>query len=1080
MEEPTVDGRTRDQLERELLERAAGYTTDWDPGTADAGTTLISLFARFEEDVLRRLNGLPHKHRVAFLDALGFERRPPQSARVPLTFTTTTDMDGNAVVPGGTQATAEGDDGETVTFEIPRDEGFEATAATLTSVYSVAPESNSIHEHGDLLEDSDGAVTLFGGTDSQRHEFYIGHEDLLNVDGGSTVTLRMETGDGERIEEHVEWAYAAEHEEGSGWEPLPRETPDVLEGTLTEDVALEEKMRRVSDRIQQFDERERETGEEQYEPRFTVPGGTAPVTVAGTESRWIRGRVTGEDPAAFEIDIDSVTLDVESGADGREESRPSMVLSNDVPVSVTDGAFRPFGRMPQPPATLYIAAEDALTKHGGEVSVSFAAPEESPDGADTGDTADETEAVADGKGADDGGGQLMAERAGPLSGPPELSWEYWNGNGWTQLTLETDETDNFQSPGSVGFTVPEDLSATTVSGHEDFWIRARLVSGNYGQPQYEVTADGSRGRLVQRPDPPVFGDITLQYGRRGVTPDAVVTSNDAATRVEPVEPDEEPLTPFVGLPDGSQTLYLGFDAVLQEGPVNLHIPMLDKSYPRGFEPAVRWEYCRDPASGTWRKLDTYDGTEGLTERGIVSINFPSPTVPFERFGERRHWIRARVTREPFVTADEETDTEEPSGEDGRVYEHERTHTGRARGAEQESREPPAVSDIRLNTQWAYNERTVEETLGESDGSPGQTFHCSSTPITDASVWVDESGSMPESKQREFESTHPDRVRREQTSDGERFWVRWEEVSDFLDSGTESRHYRLNRTAGTVAFGDGQAGGIPPDGDGNVEAVYQTGGGSEGNLETGAITDLRSSVPHIDAVTNRSPSDGGTDVESLEETLSRAPTQLRNRGRAVSADDFEQIARESSRQLAMVRCEPEMDETGGQTPGWVTLLVIPRERRARPTPSLELRQRVREAVSERAPATLVGHDANRIIVRGPDYAELSVETTVETRGVESVTNLKNAVEGALSDFFHPLTGNRDGEGWSFGTAPRLSRLATLVESTAGVDRVRDISMTIEAGGEERIVRDPGKQPVLARDEMVSSGTHEVNVVMRGRR
>jgi len=1075
MEEPTVDGRTRDQLERELLERAAAYTTDWDPGTADAGTTLISIFARFEADVLRRLNGLPHKHRVAFLDALGFERRPPQSARVPLTFTTTTDMDGNAVVPGGTQATAEGEDGETVTFEIPREEGFEATAATLRSVYSVTPGSNSIYEHGELLADGDGAVTLFEGADSQRHELYIGHEELLNVDGGSTVTVRMETGDGERIEEHVEWEYAAAHEEGSSWEPLPRETPDVLEGTLGEDVPLEEKMRRVSDRIQQFGERARETGVEQYEPQFTVPGGTTPVTVAGVESRWIRGRVTGDDPEAFEIDIDSITLDIESAADGREESRPSMVLSNDVPISVTDGAFRPLGRMPQPPAALYIAAEDALTKRGGEVSVSFAPPEESPDGAGTDDTGGGAEAVADGTGED--GGTPMTERAGPLSGPPELSWEYWNGNGWTQLVLETDGTDEFQSPGSVEFTVPEDLSATTVSGHDDFWIRARLVSGNYGQPQYEVTADGARGRLVQRPDPPVFGDITLRYGRRGVTPETVVTSNNATTRVER---DEEPLTPFVGLPEGSQTLYLGFDAVLQDGPVNLHVPMRDKSYPRGFEPAVRWEYCRDPASGSWRKLDTYDGTEGLTERGIVSINFPNPTVPFERFGEHRHWIRARVTREPFVTAEGETDTGESTGEDGRVYEHERTHAGRARGAEQESREPPAVSDIRRNTQWAYNERTVEETLGESDGSPGQAFNCSSTPITDASVWVDESGSMPESKQREFESANPDRVRREQTGDGARFWVQWEEVSDFLDSEGESRHHRLNRTAGTVAFGDGQAGGIPPDGDENVEAVYQTGGGSEGNLDAGAITDLRSSVAHIDAVTNRSPSDGGTDVESLAETLSRAPTQLRNRGRAVSADDFEQIARESSRQLAMVRCEPEMDETGGQTPGWVTLLVIPRERRARPTPSLELRQRVREAVSERAPATLVGHDANRIIVRGPDYAELSVETTVETRGVESVTNLKNAVEGALSGFFHPLTGNRDGEGWSFGTAPRLSRLTTLVESTAGVDRVQEMSMTIEAGGEERIVRDPEKQPVLARDEMVSSGTHEVNVVMRGRR
>jgi uncharacterized phage protein gp47/JayE len=1074
-ENPTVDGRTRDEIEATLRERSAAYTTDWDPHTADAGTTLLALFSRFEMDLLRRLNGLPHKHRVAFLDTLGFERRPPQSARVPLTVTTTADIEGNVVLPGGTQATAETDDGETVTFEIPHEEGFEATAATLTGAYSVTPATNSIYDHGDPADTDE--IRLFTGTDRQRHELYIGHADLLTLDRGSTVTVRMETGDGDRIEDQVQWEYFGEAEDGTtGWQPLPRETPDVLEGTLEEDVALAEKMQQVSDRIQQFGERERESGEEYYEPTFTLPGPTAATTVADVESRWIRGRVTGDDPAAFEIAVDSVALDVESAADGREESRPSMVLSNDVPVSVTDGAVRPFGRMPQPPATLYLAAEDALTKHGGEVEVQFAPPEDPPE-------PDET----DTNGTGDDAARLTTERAGPLSGPPELSWEYWNGNGWTRLVLSEDGTDNFQSAGAVTFTVPDDLGSTTVSGHDEFWIRARLVSGNYGQPQYEVTGDGARGQLVQRPEPPVFGDITLRYGKRGVEPGAVVTANNATTRVEslesgdeePLEPgDEEPLTPFLGLPDETQTLYLGFDAPLREGPLNLHVPMADKSYPRGFEPAVRWEYCRNPESGTWKKLDTHDGTEGLTERGIVSINFPQPTTAFERFGAHRHWIRARVTREPFVADDPETASEQSTGE-GRVSEHERPHVGRARGAEQESREPPTLEAIRPNTQWAYNERTVEETLGGSDGSPDQTFSCEHTPITDASVWVDESGSLPESEQRGLEADRPDDVRHD-LGDGTGFWVCWTEVSDFLHSEAESRHYKLDRTTGTVTFGDGQAGAIPPGGEENIEAVYQTGGGSEGNVPAGAVTDLRSSVARIDAVRNLRPSDGGTDVESLEETLSRAPAQLRNRGRAVSADDFEQIATEASRQLATVRCEPEMDETGGRTPGWVTLLVIPRERRARPTPSLELRQRVREAVGERAPATLVGQDANRVVVRGPDYAEVSVSTTVETRGVESVTNLKKAVEESLSSFFHPLTGGRDGEGWAFGTAPRLSRLATLVESTADVDRVRDISMTIRAGGEERIVRDPERQPALARDEMVSSGTHEVDVTMEGRR
>jgi hypothetical protein len=176
----------------------------------------------------------------------------------------------------------------------------------------------------------------------------------------------------------------------------------------------------------------------------------------------------------------------------------------------------------------------------------------------------------------------------------------------------------------------------------------------------------------------------------------------------------------------------------------------------------------------------------------------------------------------------------------------------------------------------------------------------------------------------------------------------------------------------------------------------------------------------------------------------------------------------------------MDEAGDRTPGWVTLLIIPRERRDRPTPSLELRQRVRDAVGERAPATLVGASRNRIVVRGPEYAEASVEATVDTRGVESITNLRNTIEASLDAFFHPLTGGGDGEGWSFGTAPRLSRLSTLVEAAEGVDRVRTISMTVETASEEKMIRDPERTPVLSRDEMISSGTHDIDVVMRGQR
>ena len=1066
-ESPTIDDRSREELLETLRKRATNYTEEWDPHTEDAGTTLLYLFTRFGTDIINRLNDVPHKHRVAFLNALDFDRRPPQSARVPLTFRTTSDIDTNVVVSGGTQVTAETDDGETVIFEIPQDDGFEATPATLEQVYTVDPGDNAIYRHDGIL-DGAARVRLFSGDDLQNHEFYLGHEDLLNLEGGSTVTLTMGTASEEILDERVEWEYFGENEAGDpGWHPLPRETPDVIDDPFDDETALAEKMQRVSERIQLLGEDATDAGGENlYEPTFRLPGPTAGATVAGTESRWIRGTVPGDRPSDFEIEIDSVRLDIESGAVGAEKRRPTMVLSNDVPLSVGDGEFYPFGRMPQPPTTLYLASEEAFTKRGGAVTVQFVAPET--------EQGDETDA------ADEEGTRMTANLGGPLAGDPEISWEYWNGNGWTQLGLEADETDRLRTDGAVAFSVPDDFESTTVSGHDDYWIRARLVGGNYGQPQYNVTDEGARGELIQSPDPPVFSDITVSYGQRGAGFEHVHTHNNESYQAALSPEDErltgdheEPLAPFAGLPDETQTLYLGFDAPLREGPINLHIPLADKAYPRGFEPTIRWEYCTNPAGWNWEKLDVYDGTEGLTERGIVSVNFPAETTAFELFGTNQHWVRARITREEFVT---EPATHTVPGDGGGAVED----GSAAPPADGEVPSPPTVEGIHPNTQWAYNERTVEETLGGSDGSPHQEFRCGNVPITEAAVWVDEAGSLSGSEQAELVENRPEEVRREETASGERFWVQWTEVDDFLDSDGSQRQYRLDRTNGTITFGDGQEGAIPPTGDGSIRAVYQTGGGSAGNVDAESVTDLRSSISRIDAVTNLRPSDGGTDTESLDQAVERAPKQIKNRGRAVTAEDFEQIATESSRQLAKVRCEPEMDGTGDRTPGWVTLLVIPRERRDRPTPSLELRQRVKTAVSERAPATLVGYDEKRIVVRGPDYAAVSVETTVDTEGVESVTNLKNEIEETLAAFFHPLTGGRDGDGWTFGSAPRLSQLTTLIESTEGVDRVQDIAMTIETTAAEKIIRDPGKTPVLSQDEMISSGTHDVSVIMRGKR
>jgi predicted phage baseplate assembly protein len=1075
---PVVDGRSRAELLAELEALADGYVDEWDGSSPDSGTTLLQVAARFEADVVRRLDGVPEKHRTAFLDALDFSRRPPQSARVPLTVRTTGDIDTNVVVPGGTQAAAETEDGETEVFEIPADEGFEATPAALSEAYALDPVTDTVVDHGPALT-AGRPTTLLDGENEQTHVCYLGHGDLLNLEAGSTVTVRLLTSADERlVEEGLDWEYYGEDDDGEeGWHPLPQETTDVVDS----EAGLQDLRAAVEERIEAFAGTDvSEWGNTPFELTFRFPGPTADVAVAGTESRWLRVRARESADAYFDMEVESLSLTVERGGDDDDSGAvPEELLSNDVPLSVQgDEDIYPFGRLPQPPTTMYLASEEALTKKGATIQVRFGAPrdgDDDPEGGDSTGGDDAKEDDSDGEAS----GQTTAGTmgAGLLSGDPEISWEYWDGDGWSRLGLVADGTDSFREAGTVRFQVPPDLSTTSVSGHEDYWLRARLVGGNYGQPRYEIAEGGGRGELVERPDPPQFGRVTLHYGQEGEPFQQVVTHNNAS--FETVDTGTEPLalSPFERVPDDAQTLYLGFDDVLRNGPVNLFVPTSDERYPRTFDPGMRWEYCLDPEHGRWEKLEVQDGTEGLTERGIVSINFPEATTAFELFGTSAHWLRVRVTGDAFYRG--------PTGpavrrEGERTIEHKRED----RSAVADLPRSPTLEGVYPNTQWAYNERTVSgEILGSSDGSHDQVFACNTAPVTDIELWVDEADALSTSERRALERERPDAVDRvPESGDPVEFWVRWQAVEDFLDSDAEARHYRVDRTSGTVSFGDGQRGAIPPAGENNVRVTYKTGGGSQGNVSAGAVEELRDPITLVDSVTNLQPSDGGADVESMDAVVSRAPERLKNADRAVSPSDFEQVARAASRELATVKCEPEMDQNGDRRPGWVTLLIVPRGQRDRPVPSMELRKRVEDAVSERAPATLVGRDGERITVRGPNYAPVSVEATVHTRGVESVSALKSTVEQRLDAFFHPLTGGRAGDGWSFGESPELSPVSSLLAGVDGVDTVDSVAMTVAARGEERRILTEADDPTLDRDTLVCSGTHEVTVHLRedGRR
>ncbi len=77
------------------------------------GWPLVRIFGRLGEIVADRLNRVPDKNFLAFLDLVGMSPRPPQPARVPLTFQLAAGTAVDALVPARTPVAAiplEGED----------------------------------------------------------------------------------------------------------------------------------------------------------------------------------------------------------------------------------------------------------------------------------------------------------------------------------------------------------------------------------------------------------------------------------------------------------------------------------------------------------------------------------------------------------------------------------------------------------------------------------------------------------------------------------------------------------------------------------------------------------------------------------------------------------------------------------------------------------------------------------------------------------------------------------------------------------------------------------------------------------
>jgi hypothetical protein len=976
LEAPKLDDRSAqqvfEQLEEDLRSRLGVNARAGDP-MAEA---LLRVFARYCELVIQRLNRVPEKNYLAFLEALNISRIPPIPAQAPLTFIPVKKLPATRaplVVPAHTKVAAAAglSDGEPVVFETTRE--LALTDVALEVIAALDPQE-------DLYSDKSALATPEGGPGEfaflaqtpVAHEFYIRVEQIFGSPGISWLGIQLEIGDS---------APAARRPLAVEWR-IPTSMGDFILKPLQDSTSG------LS-----------QTGEVIFADLPEWPD----YDLFGRHGHWLACRLRqpiARPEAMAEAAalrgfpaIQSISLAARWESD---QSPVNAAFSTAAPIDLSRD-FYPFGERPRFNDVFYVAS-DAFAKPGSNIALNVT---------------------------------LTNPASGPRNhslprvtkaGRPVVKWECWNGKHWAEIDCR-DHTEALTENGQVLFPLPESVKAVSVNGQDGFWIRARLVAGNYGEDErLEFSDAGTYRRIPSTLAPPSIQSITvtswLSVGP--LHPDAIVTHNNFA--LDDVEGSVS-LRPFRPALEPNKALYLGFRVpgensnALAGRAVELYFHMRAPTKGRAYLydasrqslPQLTWQYWNGKE---WKEASVNDSTESLGVSGVVTFQAGEDAVAWRQtsLGRDLYWIRVLWSAGGF-------------------------------GCE------PELTRLLLNTVTATQTVTLQnELLGSSNGKPDQKFRSARTPVLrDLHLEVQEPD-MPGAEElariRATEGAAAVTTVLDAQGRVEQIWVRWHEVADWLSSTHGDRHFVVDRETGEIMFGDGRKGRIPPAGTNNIRLRrYQTGGGAGGNVPDGTIEQLRTTVPYVDRVTNLEAAAGGQNLEDWESLCERGSRWLRHRDRAVTAEDYEDLAKLASPLVAKARCYPAEDRARdplGNTVqrGMVSVVVVPHSADPRPRPDLTLLRRVRDFLIERSVAE------TSLVVLAPEYVRISVETSVVAESAHMGASVKARCEEKLMRFLHPVLGGEQNRGWEFGALPHESDLYAQLEAVAGLSYIRSLRIGVE--------------------------------------
>ena len=292
----------------------------------------------------------------------------------------------------------------------------------------------------------------------------------------------------------------------------------------------------------------------------------------------------------------------------------------------------------------------------------------------------------------------------------------------------------------------------------------------------------------------------------------------------------------------------------------------------------------------------------------------------------------------------------------------------------------------------------------------------------------------------------------------RTFVIWEEVDNFANRSSDDRVYIADRMSGHIVFaptvrrpdsGDEQ---LPmaavPAADREIRAWYARGGGADGNLIAEAIAVLKDPISGVRKVSNPEAATGGRPAETLDEALVRGPQELHGIERAVTAQDYESVARWASGAIARARAFTEAALWRHAAPGTVEVLIVPyvdQQELGGGHLSAEVlheheadaaEEQIQEAIDQRRPL------GTACLVNWASYKTVRVKARVVVRREEDLGAVKGRVEDRLYATINPLPNETAPGGWRFGQALRASHVFDMALKEPGVRFVDSVHLLVD--------------------------------------